>query len=97
MSYVNILNRTFLWKNSSNFLPFRFSIYSPSELFRGENYNVILSTIILSGWEKQDFLDAIQCWKFFNYEDKLNLDCLNDLEQNIDKYLNEAIIKSIIE
>jgi len=97
MGYVDILNRTFKWKARLDDHSFSFSFFSPSTLFRDKNYNMIISTIILSGWDKQDFLDAIQCWKSFNYEDKPNLYCINDLEQNIDKYLNEIIIKEIIE
>jgi len=66
-------------------------------------YLINISALILSKWLREEFIEFINIskgfknrrrdYKYFN-DYKY---CLDDLEKNLDKYLNEAIIKSIIE
>lgn len=101
--HVNLKDQTFTWDHvglittEHNSIIYYFRNFRPTELFRVANL-ISLPAIISSGWDKQDFLDAIECWKAIGlYTREKEMFAIKDWEENLDKYLNEATIKSIIE
>lgn len=77
------------------------SYMTPANLYYN-NGKVDLQMIELSQWCKEEFIQFLNVAKYFEKRTKHYKDfkyfkfCINDLENNIDKYLNEIIIKSII-
>ena len=99
MRHVDLEKKTFTWNSHpyKSVYTFNNTNHAPSKLFRPFGEKVDLELIVSSGWSKEDFLDAIKCWKSYNYTRKAELIALMDWEQNLDKYLDGVIIKSIIE
>lgn len=100
MSHVDLITKSFTWAPDPSTVYYfsqKHIKHSPSKLLRNYEGFVDISLIIQFGWDKQDFLNAIECWKSLNYEDYINISCIKDWEDNLDKYLSEGIIKSIIE
>lgn len=90
---IDIKNGRFRWANKLAF--YSLNNYTIGMLFYN-GLKVSLELIKLSGWDKQDFLTAIKYKEDHSSLAKIEL-CTQDLKKNIDKYLNEIIIKDIIE
>ncbi len=106
MKCVNPKNQSFTWQfiGDKNFntndkkVSYKLKDYKPSALFRNTyDLTVNINTIIASGWDREDFLNAIIIWRNFNYINNYDLLCLKDWEDNLDHYLNQATIQNIIE
>jgi len=74
---------------------FRINNYSIGSLFYND-LQINYETIKYSQWDKEDFLTFIKYKEDRSELMKIEL-CTQDLKRNIDKYLNEIIIKDIIE
>ncbi len=103
---VNITNKQFLWETrawfahdfgtnvNEYFIPYQ---NTPGHLFRNDdNTDINIEAIISSGWDKQDFIDAIKVFKEIGYVNERDISCLEDLEKNLDKYLDMVTIHNII-
>lgn len=108
MRHIDSKNKYYLFGNSTYYGCITFStahnlFYSMLDgSFEAKQYR--LDRMILSDWDKDEFLEFIKISKSF--ESKYNnfgyiyinnyKYCLEDLEKNLDKYLNLAAIKCII-
>lgn len=98
MAYVDLITKSFTWAPDPNTVYlFTHNRHRPSQLLRDNKGNVNISLVVQFGWDKQDFLNAIECWKSLDYEDYIDILCIKDWEDNLDNYLNQAMIKDIIE
>lgn len=93
MGRVNKSDGTFTSKVAGDDETYQLSQHTAAMIVEAEfRYNFdSAQTIINLGWDRQDLLDAIDFWKTNNLNDGLSI-----LEENLDKYLNEAIIREII-
>ncbi len=89
MRNVNVIDRTFTWGNEA--YPYKLANYNVSTFYYGGKIDI--NYIINCMWDKEDFENAIVIWEILNRCPKE----FTDFKNNLDKYLNEAVIKSIIE
>lgn len=94
MNHIDKINARFSGFYFPNDFKFMF-IDNTVNIFFNAGDIISIKSIINSGWDKQDFIDAIDVWKRFSYHGR-TFENLYDLETNLDKYLNEATIISII-
>lgn len=79
-----------MWGNGS--MSWNIKDFTAGMLFYNDLKHLKHENLLLCKWSPEDFLEYI---KYYDYKSGYEL-CLTDLKHNLDKYLNEAIIKSII-
>ncbi len=75
---------------------FSLEVYGPSMLAASHHFSKVdlMSNL---GWSRDDFLFAFSFWRNHFSHDEEEMNHLTELEQNFDKYLDQIIIKEIIE
>ncbi len=86
---VNVDNDFFTWGEGSE-VRYTLKNYNSWVFYEYGGVVVSLPRMIDSGWTKEDFVNALTYWESIGCGDAYML-------ENIDKFLNEIIIKSIIE